>query len=191
MTHHPVMNRTQTPTSFALNLLLAGCASLMGCASGPPAPPAGVPASLQVPDSLVLSAALRGSGVQIYGSQAGPKDPARFAWVLKAPAADLSDRAGKGVGRHYAGPTWRGSDGSKVVGEVVARGDAPTADAIPWLLLRAKSTDGSGLFGDTAYIQRLHTVGGQPPADGCDAGHADQSARIPYSADYYFYVRRK
>src|SRR6266704_1241294 len=87
---------------------------------------------------------------------------------LKVPEADLFDLSGKKIGKHYAGPTWESNDGSKVVGEVKARDDGPAPTAIPWLLLRAKSTSGNGAFSRTQAIQRLYTVGGQAPAESCN-----------------------
>jgi len=42
---------------------------------------------------------------------------------------------------HFGGPTWKLDDGSAVVGEVIAKADAPEPDAFQWLLLRAKSLD--------------------------------------------------
>ncbi len=178
--------RARACAPLALSVVLGACAA------SPPAPPAGVPDALRVPpDSQLLSQVLHGSGVQIYECERSPKEAARFAWVFKAPAAELSDPRGKAVGKHYAGPTWEANDGSKVIGEVVASGPAPTADAIPWLLLRAKSTAGTGAFGGTTFIQRLHTLGGRAPADGCDEAHLGQGARIPYEADYYFYAPQR
>ena len=172
--------------ALALSVLLGACAA------SPPAPPTRVPDALRPPlDAQRLSQVLHGSGVQIYECARSPKEPARFAWLFKAPAAELSDPRGKAVGRHYAGPTWEANDGSKVVGEVVASDAAPTADAIPWLLLRAKSTAGAGAFGGTTFIQRLHTLGGRAPAGGCDEAHLGQAASIPYEADYYFYAPRR
>ena len=38
-----------------------------------------------------------------------------------------------------------------------------------------------------AYIQRLTTKGGLAPTTGCDAAHAGTTARIDYTATYYFY----
>ncbi len=154
-------------------------------------PATDVPAPLKVADGQVLTAALHGTGVQIYECRASALDPKRFEWDLQAPAAYLADRSGKDVGRHYAGPTWEGDDGSKVVGEIVARDSGPNSSAVPWLLLRAKSNAGNGLFGKTQFIQRLHTIGGQAPATGCDAPHAGQRTRVAYSADYYFYAPRR
>ncbi len=115
------------------------------------------------------------------------EDPSHFAWALKAPQADLVDGAGRKVAKHYAGPTWEAADGSMVMGEVVARDDGPDPSAIPWLLLRATSTSGTGLFTNAQFIQRLSTTGGKAPADGCDQSHPDAESRIAYSADYLFY----
>jgi Protein of unknown function (DUF3455) len=146
-----------------------------------------IPDGLRPPVGLVLALAARATGVQIYECKAAKEDPAQFSWSLKAPEADLKDLSGKAVGKHYAGPTWEASDGSKVVGEVVAKRDAPEAAAIPWLLLRAKSTSGSGIFGAIASIQRLQTSGGSPPANGCDSSQSGKESRVPYSAVYRFY----
>jgi uncharacterized protein DUF3455 len=179
-----------TPAS-SIRLCVLLCA-LAGCASHQPLAPTDVPAALKVADGQVLTAALHGTGVQIYECRASAQDPKRFAWIYQSPAADLSDRSGKEIGRHYDGPTWEGYDGSKVVGEVVARSNAPdAAAAIQWLLLRSKSNTGKGIFGKTQFIQRLHTIGGIAPTAICDAGHAGQRTRVAYSADYYFYAARR
>jgi hypothetical protein len=138
----------------------------------------------------VLSLETQATGVQIYECNPGKADPARFEWVFKAPEADLFDGAGRKVGKHYAGPTWESNDASKVQGEVVARDDGPDAGAIPWLLLKAKTTSGSGVFGQTQSIQRVRTVGGKAPAQACSRDEAGKEARVPYKATYYFYVAR-
>src|SRR5262249_60730287 len=56
------------------------------------------------------------------------------------------DPQNRPVGKHYAGPTWEGLDGGKVVGEVKTSMPAPVDKAVPWLLLDAKSHEGSGAF---------------------------------------------
>ena len=119
--------------------------------------------ALRPPAGQVLALEARATGVQIYECKAAKDDPSQFSWTLKAPEANLKDPSGKPVGKHYAGPTWEASDGSKVMGELVAKSDAPAAGAIPWLLLRAKSTSGSGVFGAIVSIQRLKTSGGIAP----------------------------
>lgn len=151
---------------------------------------AAVPEKLKLPDTQKLSLEVKAAGVQIYACSVSKADPARFEWVFKAPEADLFDGAGKKIGSHYAGPTWESTDGSKVVGEVKAKDDGPDPAAIPWLLLSAKSNSGTGVFARTLSIQRLHTVGGKAPADGCDQAHADKEARIAYKATYAFSVAK-
>jgi len=164
---------------------------LTGCAGHRAIPPSNVPPALQVPGAEVLTRVLHGSGVQIYECRPSPQGASQFAWALQAPAADLSDASGKDVGRHYEGPTWQANDDSKVVGELVARDPGPLPSAVPWLLLRAKSTAGKGMFAKVQFIQRLNTVGGLPPQTGCDSSHVGQRTRVAYSADYYFYSARR
>ena len=146
-----------------------------------------IPEALRPPAGQVLALEARATGVQIYECKAAKDDPSQFSWTLKAPEADLKDRSGKPVGKHYAGPTWEASDGSKVMGELVTKQDAPSAGAIPWLLLRAKSTSGNGVFSAIASIQRLKTSGGIAPAGGCDSSQTGKESRVPYSAVYLFY----
>ena len=55
------------------------------------------------------------------------------------------------------------------------------------LLLEAKSAEGPGIFARVTYIQRVNTTGGTAPTEGCDAAHAGQEVRVPYTADYFFY----
>jgi Protein of unknown function (DUF3455) len=164
---------------------------LVSCAHDRPQPPLDVPPALQAPAGQRLTRVLHATGVQIYQCAASAQNPPRYGWTLQAPAADLADRSGKDVARHYEGPAWEAYDGSKVVGELVAHVDAPAPNAIPWLLLRAKSNTGKGIFAKVQSIQRLHTIGGVAPQSPCDAGHAGQRTRVPYSADYYFYSGRR
>src|SRR5262249_38617949 len=110
-----------------------------------------------------------------------------YSWVLKAPDAKLFDMSNTQVGTHFAGPTWMSSDGSDVVGSRVAGVDSPMADAIQWLLLKAVSHMGSGVFMDVTYIQRLNTTKGKAPATGCDSTTVGMETRSAYTADYYFY----
>ena len=162
-------------------------ATMMAAHAGAEAGNDVIPDSLRPPVGQVLALAVRGTGVQIYECKAAKENPSQFSWTLKAPEADLKDLSGKPVGKHYAGPTWEASDGSKVVGELVAKRDAPDSAAIPWLLLRAKSTSGSGVFSAIASIQRLQTSGGTAPAGGCDSSQTGKESRVPYSAVYRFY----
>ena len=170
--------------------IFAACAPalLIGCATGPVAPE--VPASLRPPEAQVLALEVPAVGVQIYECTASKTDPARFEWTFKAPEAELFDTAGKKIGTHYGGPTWESNEGGKVVGEVKARDDGPDPNAIPWLLLAAKSSTGPGVFGRTLSVQRVRTVGGKAPAAGCTQAQAGSPVRVEYRATYYFYVAR-
>ncbi len=144
--------------------------------------------ALQAPDGNTIIFTTFATGVQIYTCTARPDAPDTHAWTFKAPEAVLWNDAGEQVGRHFAGPSWQGNDGSTVVGEVVARADAAGPDAIPWLLLKAKSRDGAGIFSSVTYIQRLETAGGVAPVEGCDQAAAGVERAVPYSATYVFYA---
>ena len=128
---------------------------------------------------------LLGKGTQIYGcAQAGTG----FAWRLKAPDATLTDAAGRGIGHHFAGPSWQAEDGSTVTGEVLVASQPAQEDAIPWLVLKAKAHSGEGLFSGVAYVVRSATVGGAAPASGCDPAHVGAEIRVDYSATYTFFA---
>jgi len=120
-------------------------------------------------------------GVQIYRWTGA-------SWALVAPRADLfADANYQGqVGKHYGGPTWESNSGSKVIGmRVPGTGCAPVATAIPWLLLKAISNSGPGIFHNVTYIQRVNTVGGLAPAT--PGTLIDEVVEVPYTAEYYFY----
>jgi hypothetical protein len=156
-----------------------------GCASSAPAPEehlVQVPANLRPADDESLKRVISAKGVQIYQCR-------DQKWVFVAPEAELFDSRGNPVGRHYAGPQWEATgDGSKIVGTVKSRAEAPAAGAIPWLLLGTKSVGGSGYFSDVTSVQRVATVGGLAPAGDCSGTGA--LARVPYTADYYFFSAR-
>ena len=171
----------ETVATTSLLALLAACAST---GMSPM-----IPDSLKAPPTQLLALETRATGVQIYECRASKDNAARFEWVFIAPEAELFDNAGVKVGKHYAGPTWEAIDGSKVVGEVKARDDGPDPNAIPWLMLTAKSTSGSGMLNKTVTIQRVATDGGKAPAD-CGKADAGKEARVPYKAIYNFYIAK-
>jgi hypothetical protein len=162
----------------------------LACATtaAPPPPvatsPSGEPAVIAVPAGNSLLVRLHAVGVQIYGC-AATKDGG-FAWTFTAPRADLKDVTGAPAGRHYAGPTWEWPDGSQVVGEVVQKAPA-VGTAIPWLLLKVKSSKLVTPWGPAAWIQRTDTEGGAAPATGCDGAHAGAEVEVPYTASYAFW----
>lgn len=173
----------KTQSSFGLQMALY--VAIAGCAAAPPAPGA-----LRVPADQSLIKALHATGVQIYQCQPSKNDPSQFEWSFKAPEASLSTKGGGKVGKHYAGPTWEATDGSRVIGEVIASSPSTKPNSIAQLLLRAKATAGSGLFTQVQYIQRLNTAGGSAPATGCSKDQAGQLGQAPYTADYVFYGAR-
>ena len=143
------------------------------------APDLGSCEKLNVSDSTKVVFRAYATGVQIYRWNG-------TAWSFVAPEATLfanADATGE-IGIHYAGPTWEGNGGSKVVAAVIDR-CTPDANSIPWLLLGAVSSEGPGIFHRVALIQRVNTVGGNAPATpGTVVG---EQARVPYTAQYFFY----
>lgn len=179
------LSNTSKVTFFVLALFLAGSAS--------PQPPGSM---VQVPDRLKpganesLAMILRAKGVQIYECRARKDQSGGYEWAFVAPEADLFDAGGKRVSRHYAGPHWEATDGSKVLGALKERADAPAADSIPWLLLSTKSVGPEGSFSKVTSIQRVRTVGGVAPKAGCSQAAAGTPARVNYTADYYLFTTR-
>jgi Protein of unknown function (DUF3455) len=167
--------------SFSLPILVAACASVQK-----PAPTVKVPDKLKPPANESLAMIVPAKGVQIYECRAKKDQAGAYEWAFVAPEADLFDTSGKKIGRHYAGPHWESIDGSKIAGTVKERADAPKGDAIPWLLLVTKSIGPQGSFSRITSIQRVNTVGGVEPKTGCSQSTVGTTARIPYTADYYF-----
>ena len=162
---------------------------LAACASSPVTPSVAVPDNLRPATGEVPVAVIAAKGVQIYECRVKKDQPSAVEWAFVAPEAELFDRQGKPVGKHYAGPHWESNDGSKIVGSVKARADAPQAGAIPWLLLATTSAGPSGAFSKTTSIQRVTTVGGVAPSDGCSPATVGKTARVGYTADYVFFAR--
>lgn len=142
--------------------------------------------SIDAPPGSRVLLQFRGEGVQIY---ACARMENGFKWTFKGPDAKLLDNAGKEIGTHFAGPTWKLTDGSQVQGELVASQPSPDSGSVPWLLLRAKAGTGSGALAGVAFIRRSETHGGVAPAAGCQgSGDLEKTVRVPYSATYSFYI---
>jgi hypothetical protein len=172
------MYRTVTPIVFAL--FAAACASV-----NTPSSTAGVPDKLKPGPNESLAMIVTAKGVQIYECREKKDQAGAYEWAFVAPEAALFDAGGKTIGRHYAGPHWEAADGSKLAGAVKERVDAPSPDAIPWLLLTTKSVGPQGVFSKVTSMQRVHTVGGAAPGNGCTQAAAGRIARVDYTADYY------
>ena len=168
-----------------LALLVAGCAGTQA-----PMSAAKVPDQLKPGANESLALIVPAKGVQIYECRAKKDQVGEYEWAFVAPEADLFDARGIRIGRHYAGPHWESTDGSKILGTVKERIDAPVANAIPWLLLAARSVGPEGSFSKVTSIQRVNTVGGVAPKDGCSEAATATRARINYTADYYFFTAK-
>ncbi|MFN0303023.1 MAG: DUF3455 domain-containing protein [Burkholderiales bacterium] len=153
-------------------------------------------ARIKVPDKLQPAAnesmaiVVPAKGVQIYECRAKKDQSDNYEWAFVGPEADLFDLRGNRIGRHYAGPHWESTDRSTIVGTLKERADAPLADAIPWLLLGAKSIGSDGAFSKVTSIQRVNTVGGVAPRIDCSQAAVGAHARVQYAADYYFFTDR-
>ncbi|MGA8049357.1 MAG: DUF3455 domain-containing protein [Burkholderiales bacterium] len=178
------MHRTTKVTVLLLALFAAVCASAQAAMS-----------TVHVPDELkpganeTLAMIASAKGVQIYECRAGKDGTGGYEWAFVAPEADLFDAGGNRIGRHYAGPRWESIDGSRILGVVKEHADAPAADAIPWLLLTAKSVGAEGSLSRVTSVQRISTVGGMAPKAGCSQATAGTSVRVDYTANYYFFTR--
>lgn len=151
------------------------------CVSGAAASaqaPAAASVSIEPPAGAHVLLTAHGKGAQIYTCTDGH-------WALKAPDAKLFDDSGLQVGTHFAGPTWRLTDGSLVKGKLLASQPSPDAASVPWLLLEAVPGSASGHLAEVMWVRRTHTQGGKAPADACTEGVLS----VPYTADYSFYTR--
>jgi uncharacterized protein (TIGR03118 family) len=137
-----------------------------------------VPADIAVPTNNRVYFHGFAVGVQMYTWDGA-------SWGPAVPEATLFDAHGRVVATHFKGPTWQSNSGSRVVGAVVPPTAIVDPNAIPWVLLRAATTEGPGIFDHATFVHRVNTVGGKSPSvDGTVIG---QVARVPYTADYFFY----
>lgn len=134
---------------------------------------------VQVPAGNKMAFHVYALGVQIYRWNGS-------SWAFVAPVANLfaDDNYRGQVGTHYAGPTWESNSGSRVVATRTAA-CTPDQTTIPWLLLETVATDGPGIFSSVTYVQRVNTVGGLAPTT--PGPFVGAEAKVPYTAEYYFY----
>lgn len=174
--------------SFAL-LVFLGFSSAASAQGGDNRAPDNVPGDIVVPDGNRVHFRGFARGVQIY-TWSGT------SWGAAVPEATLFDDDGNVVVTHFAvfdddgkvvGPAWESNSGSRVVGALPPLAAIVDTDSIPWLRLTAVEdlTHGPGVLANTTFIHRVNTVGGKAPkVDGTVIG---QVARVPYTADYFFY----
>ena len=187
------MLRPTSKAALALVLVPALVSGLAACSTAMPgsalAPVLALPAALQPVPGEKPAFTVHARGVQIYACAAA--EGAAPGWSFVAPEATLyaSASSSTAMGSHGAGPFWQAADGSKVVGKLKARADAPSPTAIPWLLLTATSTGGPGRMAGVTSVQRIHTAGGVAPAGGCASkDDVGKQARVPYTSDYVFFA---
>jgi len=158
-------------------LLLCGTATLAAHAGADNRAPE-VPTRIVVPEGNKVHFHGFGVGFQIYTWNG-------TSWGTAVPEATLFDGESGIVAIHFAGPSWESNSGSKVVGMLPPVAVTVDTNAIPWLRLQALTAEGPGIFADTTYIQRVNTTGGKAPS--APGSFIGQVARVPYTADYFFY----
>jgi hypothetical protein len=151
-----------------------------------------IPASIQVPEGSKLIRHTYAKGVQIYVCIQDAKDTSHRIWLFTEPRADLyaDSTYHQYIGKHYfergKNPTWEYTDGSKITGIKLQQANAPDSLGVPWLLLKAGETGGTGTLAPVAFIQRIRTKGGKAPAT-ANKSLKRHFLEVPYTAEYYFY----
>ena len=182
---------TPPDVPFNLRVPAGNKAFLVGHAFGtqnyfckPSASPPGVAYALFTPEATLFGE----DGGQVithyFSPNPDPRDPNTSATVV----ADGAIRA-----------TWQYKDTSTIWAKVRSNPDGSTGLAIvdpksvAWLLLEVVGAEDGPTGGDkltkTTFVQRVNTVGGNPPKTGC-ASPADlgNQAFVDYTADYFFYA---
>lgn len=194
-------------TASSLGRALAAAAVLLlplGAEAHPNTPPA-VPPDLEVPSGHRPYLVGHAIGTQNYVCLPSVGGPA-VAWTLFGPQATLFAERDRQVTTHFLSPnpdeggtpraTWHHSQDSSSVWAVRAASSADPAyvdpNAIPWLTLEVVGSEegpnGGRRLTEATWLQRIRTVGGRAPADGCsEPGDVGRTAFVPYEADYVFY----
>ena len=163
--------------------LIALASSTLAAAGQQPA------ASIEVPQGARVIREAKGDGVQIYTCSQPPEHP---TWMLTRPDARLLDSSERPIGTHFAGPTWKLTDGGEVQGVLMPPPKpSPDKDSIPWLLLRAKEGTAKGSLGSVAFITRTETHGGVSPTKGCKTPRdIGKTTQVHYTAKDTFYAEK-
>src|SRR5262245_48709473 len=165
--HQRIQFGVWLPTLIGLVIAAASAASALGQDNRAP----------EVPDEIAVDAST--NRVHFHGFAVGFQVYTWNGTNWGAPVPDAILFHGEGiVATHFVGPTWESDSGSRVVGAVVQPTVTVDTNAIPWVRLRAVTTEGPGIFAGTTFIQRVNTTGGRAPsAAGTAVG---QVARMPY-----------
>jgi Protein of unknown function (DUF3455) len=180
--------------SVSLLSTLATSALVAACGTSPMSAPkmaafsqASLPPAVQVPAGNVVALETVGAGDITYECREKVNAAGQHEWVFVGPAATLSDRQGRSIGRYFGPPaTWAASDGSAITGTQLAV--APGGDGnIPLQLVKANPATGQGAMSGISHIQRVATRGGVAPAMTCDAAGKGKREIVKYQADYIFW----
>lgn len=179
--------------------------------------PPDVPADIRVPEGNVPFLVGHATGTQNYiclpcpNASTPPEqcpDHSGFAWILFTPEATLFADNDKAITTHYFSPnpaedgtiraTWQDSRDSSIVwgGKAISSNDSQFVlpNSILWLKLPMAGVQdgptGDNTLSKTTFIQRIHTVGGVAPEDGCsESKNVGAKAFRPYLADYFFWTK--
>ena len=168
--------------------------------------PVPVPGDLVVPEGHRPFLSARAFGTQNYICLPSPSGA--LVWTPAGPQATLFDDDARQVLTHYLSPnpdengrparaTWQHSHDSSAVWAVATKtstdADYVAPGAIPWLRLdivgAEAGPDGGDRMVEARYIQRVETLGGIAPADGCTA--VGVRTFVPYAATYVFYEKAR
>jgi Protein of unknown function (DUF3455) len=178
----------KSPHYAAALISMATLSAASIASASPGAPPASVPAGLEIPAGHSLLLRTTASGVQTYDCIGG-------AWSFRSPRAEVfEDFFGAPVISHYGGidrglnggPWWESNrDGSRIRGGNAVSAPSARPNSITQLRVQVLERSGTGLLSDVSWIHRLNTVGGVAPTGACTTGQRFDS---PYTTDYYFYT---
>jgi hypothetical protein len=143
-------------------------------------------------------------GTQNYECQPA-QNLGRVAWTLFTPEATLLDELGNQLTTHFFSPnpieggtvvraTWQHSVDTSTVWARATGSVVVDPTAIAWVRLQTVGTrvgpNGGTTLSVTTFIQRVNTVGGVAPKDGCEQlDDVGRKAFVPYTADYVFYTQ--
>ena len=176
-------------SAVALSALVAACGTTPMAAAPKMAAfsQAALPPAVQVPGGNVVALETVGAGDITYECREKANAAGQHEWVFVGPAATLSDRQGRSIGRYFGPPaTWAASDGSAITGTQLAV--APAGDGnIPLQLFKANPASCDGVMKGISHIQRVATRGGIAPALPCGADNKGRRETVKYQADYIFW----
>jgi hypothetical protein len=155
------------------------------------APPEGLAFNLRPSADEAPAFRLSASGVQVYECREALTQPGQYRWAFVNPDMTLSDPAsGADVATSRSIDEWNSLTDLSSVSAVLRATQHAGGDNLPWAYMRAIPTSQDGMFAGVTSIQRVNTRGGAAPGTGCSADTAGSEARVPFTAEYYFYKRR-